>query len=388
MRNLITFIFSNQEFFLFLTFAVALLLIITIAIPSTSGQIAPTTKTISAYEINTRPNITKPQSESYGYDNSPLENITQLYKNCPAEVAIVVHGWYLNESQAKEKFDRVKMSLENNSYYNTSLVGFSWKSDLNWSDSKIMAKYNGPTLADFIFNLANTCKQQHSTDIKIRLVGHSLGSGVILSSLDSLHKNSMWNSNDFKITSVHLMGAAVDDDEVSKDDADVYTDNNSSEIKSAYGKAIEEEVIRFYNLFNMEDDTLEPGNISETKPIHYYDFNSLENQPVYYPYYEQDLALGQNGSQSNISKPLNYVDINVKEQIPLLVDADGNGECDYRKQEKGTNPITWTCTITKVGDNHAGYFGFRVNNTRLEDDGAMNVVVNDWKSETPSINQD
>ena len=47
------------------------------------------------------------------------------------------------------------------------------------------------------------------------------------------------------------MGAAVDDDEVSKNAADVISFDG---IKSAYGKAIEEEVSYFYNLFNSEDD--------------------------------------------------------------------------------------------------------------------------------------
>ena len=39
------------------------------------------------------------------------------------------------------------------------------------------------------------------------------------------------------------------------------------------------------------------------------------------------------------------------------------------------------CTINAVGENHFGYFGFRsaVNGT-LIDDGAMNVVVSNWRN--------
>jgi hypothetical protein len=40
--------------------------------------------------------------------------------------------------------------------------------------------------------------------------------------------------------------------------------------------------------------------------------------------------------------------------------------------------------ITGAGDSHFGYFGFRdiANNTKLKDDGAMDVVVNNWKNIT------
>ena len=55
------------------------------------------------------------------------------------------------------------------------------------------------------------------------------------------------------------MGAAVDDVEVSKNSADV---SSSDGIKISYGKAIENQVTHFYNLFDSEDDALEPGDIA------------------------------------------------------------------------------------------------------------------------------
>jgi hypothetical protein len=41
--------------------------------------------------------------------------------------------------------------------------------------------------------------------------------------------------------------------------------------------------------------------------------------------------------------------------------------------------------ITEAGDSHFEYFGFRdaVDNTKLEDDGAMNIVVDNWKNVMP-----
>jgi hypothetical protein len=167
------------------------------------------------------------------------------------------------------------------------------------------------------------------------------------------------------------MGAAIDDDEVSKNPSDV----GSSDIKLAYGKAIEKEVLNFYNLFNPNDDMLEPGDIVDSK---YSPFNSAENQPVVYPYAEQDLALGQNGSQSNITKPqTNYVDVNVENEIRFINDSDGNGNCDF------TFPPAYICNIKGVGDNHEGYIGFRSTNKDKPflDDGAINVVVEQWREQ-------
>jgi hypothetical protein len=55
---------------------------------------------------------------------------------------------------------------------------------------------------------------------------------MILSALQSLHADPVWNNstNNFKVASVHLMGAAVDDSEVSKDPSDVSNDS----LKRAY----------------------------------------------------------------------------------------------------------------------------------------------------------
>jgi esterase/lipase superfamily enzyme len=313
------------------------------------------TKSIPVYEVSTRQNLNTLQGESFGYNNHPLENITGLLKNCSEqEVIIVVHGWGINEAKAKERFDRVKLSLENNSYYNTSLVGFSWKSDLIWSEAKKTANDNGATLAKFIFDLINTCKQEFGKDIKVRLIGHSLGARVILSSLNNLLKNLYWKNNNYTIASVNLLGATVDNEEVSKFKRDIDIDGtNWNSIKTNYGQAIEQVVKDFYNYYNPEDNAFQ-----------------------IYPSYEGDWALGQTGYQTtpfNIvqSLPANYHQTNVQDEIPPSCDADGDKEPDF--------PLATNMIIAR-GDNHGGYFGFRdtENDTRLVDDGAMNVVVDNW----------
>jgi hypothetical protein len=136
--------------------------------------------------------------------------------------------------------------------------------------------------------------------------------------------------------------------------------------------------LKFYNLVNQEDDALEPGlvNILPWLPA-YGSWNTVEVQPVYYPYYEQDLALGQSGIQSSISEestPGNYLDIFMDErEIPFSLDnADADSTCDLRYP----TPFGFVCTIALDGDNHLGYIGFRgPTPNSLRNNGAMDIVL-------------
>jgi hypothetical protein len=311
---------------------------------------------------------------SRDYDAS--DNIPGLDRQCEGEVAIYVHGvWTTTVSpsfpyfeNAIEIFDRARMSLAD-LQYRIPLIGFSWDSNTpispaGWWTAKIIAKENGPKLAEFLYDLKETCP-----NTAIRLIAHSMGARVVLSSLDSLTNNPDWNNNNFKIASVHLMGAAVDDDEVSKNAADVLS---SDGIRSAYGNAIEKEVVRFYNLYNPEDDVLEGDDECAV----------FICQPIYYPKHEHDLALGQSGAQSGIDIPENYDQINARSQIDFNVDADGDWLCDL------LIPSTTLCSINRAGDNHFGYPGFRFRSLfftpflggTLIDNGAMNIVVDNWNN--------
>jgi len=186
-----------------------------------------------------------------GYkDKYDFGKISELTKECPPEIAIFVHGWHHNDLKAKERLDRVKMSLDKNNY-TIPLIGLSWPSDKDWDDAKLIAKNTGPKLAKFITNYSDNCKNQNHKDISVRLISHSLGARVLLSTLESLNTNQVWNTNNYKIASVHLMGAAVDDEEVSKNPNDI---DGDSIIKYTYGKAIQQEVDRFYNLYDPEDN--------------------------------------------------------------------------------------------------------------------------------------
>jgi pimeloyl-ACP methyl ester carboxylesterase len=322
------------------------------------------TERIPLYYVSTR----DPQSTPYeivtgpvGYGNEIYQDFSKL--TCQNEtVVIFVHGWEESEDSVKERLNRVKLSLENNSFI-YPLIGFSWPSNTNWPDARSIAAENGPNLADLISSIKNECP---GTDI--RLVAHSLGARVVLSSLDSLHENQTWNNNNFTIKSVDLLGAAVDDEEVSTNPDDILIDpTNFGTPKSAYGQAIEAVVTNFTNFFSSKDNTLEP-NLE--KPI--------------YPFFETDLALGQSGYQKipyKIKLPGNYNENDVKDELVAYCDADGDHKIDF--------PFVDGQTIT-TGDNHRGYLGYRnVNdNSTISDDGAIDIVVNNWNNKTsnPSPN--
>ena len=129
-------------------------------------------------------------------------------------------------------------------------------------------------------------------------------------------------------------------------------------------------------MYNTRDKVLGPNSASPFSPFQVY------------PSFEGDLALGQNGSQKNpqITSPTNdiYVDINVTKEIPFNKNAPGSGITNYCDDTRIITivPLNTTCMITGPGDSHFGYFGFRdaANPTKLVSDGAMSVVVDNWKN--------
>jgi hypothetical protein len=61
----------------------------------------------------------------------------------------------------------------------------------------------------------------------------------------------------------------------------------------------------------------------------------------------------------------------------LIEDANGDGKCDLPM----STPFGLICIIEDIGDNHFGYIGYRDKNGAWVDDGAMNVVIDNWNSQ-------
>jgi hypothetical protein len=295
--------------------------------------------------------------------------------DCPGELAIYVHSIWTNNSQAEEQTDRVSLSL-NDSGYSIPLIGFSWDSNTvfsldnatlsyqGWVVAKQIANENGPLLGKFISDYETQCPGD-----KIRIIAHSLGSRVTLSALQWIHNNSIeQNSNNTlkEIASVHLMGAAVNNDQISINPNDCIS---YMPYLPCSGEAIQSEVEYFYNLFNPEDNML----AGEINPFCW--ICGLVKSP--YELSEGHNALGAYGAASTIVVPSNFDETDVSSMIIVDTDSNKDGECDVRY------PVTHICAISKNGDNHMGYLGYRDNIDRLtvDDSGAIKQIVNDWQSE-------
>jgi pimeloyl-ACP methyl ester carboxylesterase len=258
--------------------------------------------------------------------------------NCPGEISIYVHGVWSGEEEAEEQVDRVNRSLRD-SGYQVLLVGFSWDSDTEvspegWRLAKEIANTNGHKLAEFISSFQEICPQDN-----VRIIAHSLGARVTLAALQDLYENPEWNN--VRVTSVHLMGAAVDNDQISLDPEDCLA--NTPPLPCS-GQAIESQVQEFFNLYNPMDNVLESS----------------------YIFTDGDLALGHWGVGYTTPEPRNYNQENVLLEIPPFKDADGNGQDDCFDKY-----------IIYSGDNHCGYMGYRTNPW---DNGAIDIVTRDWRS--------
>ena len=362
----------NFRFVMFIIFIIVTSIAVSYTSSLTWGQANsyPLISTRGHYDLNTGQLVQGHDSTDYDATNIP---------NCPPEIAMFIHGWGLDESMAKERYERTLMSLQANNY-SIPLISFSWDSNTTsslsdfglsgWNHAKSIAKDNGPKLAQFIIDYADKCNHENK-ESKIRLITHSLGARIILSGLESLHKNDIWNNNNYTLTSVHLLGAAVDNEEVSKNISDITIDwtNLWTGKTIAYGNAIEQEITDFYNLYSPNDNYLEPKAFMQI-----------------YPSYEYgDWALGQNGYQIlpypiTSSLPQNYKELDVENEIVPICDADGDQKVDF--------PFSKGDIISR-GDNHLGYIGFRnaTDNTKLIDDGAINIVVDNWKNVKPVFSQ-
>jgi hypothetical protein len=340
---------------------VTILIIIQLLIPQfvyVTGQILNTTKTSASFDyynnnntISTRGHfdylktgelIPEYNSTDYQYYNGIGGNASDNIQNeimCPSqkEIVIYIHGAWTDETSANEQVNRTAMSLQTNNY-TIPLIGFSWDSNTpfseeGWKTAKTIAANNGPKLAQFILDFKNKCE-----DSDIRLIAHSLGAAIVNSTLVSLSSNNnnqeVNTNSDFNITSVHLLGAAIDRSEIAAN--------------TTFGKAIEKVVDNFYNLRNSEDNMLE------------YIYKNVENED----------ALGLLGIQHSLPIPRDYIEGQVDSEIPPIQDADGNSRLDC-----------FDFFVLLPGDNHCGYIGFRglpPFENILRNDGSMDVVVQDW----------
>jgi hypothetical protein len=277
--------------------------------------------------------------------HEPLHNLTDYSKSgipaCPTEVAAYVHGVGVDDTNANEQAQRISLSLDTNNYA-IPVIGFSWDSNTSplqkdwWKIAKEISQKNRPKLAQFIVDYMTDCRQKKQ-DATIRIIAHSLGAQVFESALSYLNNSQEWNENKSMIKSVHFLGAAIDSSVAAKN--------------TSFGKNIVHNVNNFDNLYSPEDNALE-SSYSDT---------------------DKEEALGLTGILNEKEEPENYIPHNVETEILPFPDADGNGVLGCFDNFV----IYW-------GDNHCGYMGFRYlfpYNDKLKDDGAINIIADDWQKE-------
>ena len=168
------------------------------------GKIFPKISTRGFYDLKTGKTL-----KNIAYDVYPKTSFEKISQK--SEIVIMIHGLRNNKSGALAKYVIAEKRLKTLNYkhdvvgysYDSNTAGVQYKSTA-LSALKVgvtIAKKNGKNLSKFIKDL-----KSKNSSIKIRLMGHSLGAQVILSTIESLAKNS---ENNGIIESVHLFGASI-----------------------------------------------------------------------------------------------------------------------------------------------------------------------------------
>lgn len=139
----------------------------------------------------------------------PKKSFERLYGQ--NEITIMIHGLRNNSQGAVNKFEIAKKRLKQLGYQ-YPVIGFSYDSNTKGAHLKKtemhalkvgqrIAQKNGKNLCNFIIDF-----KKKSPKTKIRLMGHSLGTQVILSTIENLSKHK--HSNDI-LETIYFFGASI-----------------------------------------------------------------------------------------------------------------------------------------------------------------------------------
>ena len=168
------------------------------------SKIFPRVSTRGFYDLQNGKTLTNTYYEIY-----PPQKIETIINK--SEFVIMIHGLRNNKSGALAKYIIAEKRLKR-LHYKHSVIGYSYDSNIVGVQYKstaisalktglIIAKKNGRNLARFILDA-----KKKNPPVKIRLMGHSLGAQVILSTIEILSKNS---KNRNIIESIHLFGGSI-----------------------------------------------------------------------------------------------------------------------------------------------------------------------------------
>jgi esterase/lipase superfamily enzyme len=143
------------------------------------------------------------------YSIYPKKSLQRLYDK--KELVIMIHGLRNDISDAQQKFLIAKKKLKQVGYSNP-IIGFSYDSNTKGAHLKKsalkalrigqkIAQQNGDNLSKFIIDF-----KKKSPKTKIRLIGHSLGTEVILSTIMKLSHNTKYHNI---VESAHFFGSSI-----------------------------------------------------------------------------------------------------------------------------------------------------------------------------------
>ena len=150
------------------------------------GKIFPKISTRGYYDLKTGKTL-----KNTSYDVYPKTTFDKLLQK--SEIVIMIHGLRNNKSGALAKYVIAEKRLKSLNYKH-DVIGYSYDSNTAGVQYKstalsalkigvLIAKKNGKNLSKFILDV-----KSKNPSIKVRLMGHSLGAQVILSTIQSLAK--------------------------------------------------------------------------------------------------------------------------------------------------------------------------------------------------------
>ena len=165
------------------------------------------------------------------------------------EITIMIHGLRNNASGALTKFVIAKRRLAHLGY-KYPVIGYSYDSNttgalyiMRLHIGVTIANKNGRNLARFVTDF-----KRKSPGTKIRLMGHSLGAHVILSTIKNLAKST---KNKGIIEAVYLFGGSIPSDALSVKNASYAQKIVSTKIRNYYSP--HDEVLRVADHWNWVD---------------------------------------------------------------------------------------------------------------------------------------
>lgn len=189
------------------------------------------------------------------YHLYPKKIFQKLYGK--KEITIMIHGLRNNRTDALQKFMIAQKRLKQIGYL-YPVIGFSYDANIKRAHIKKyelkalrvgqkIAKQNGRNLSKFLIDF-----KKKSPKTKIRLIGHSLGTEVIASTIVQLAKNK---KNHNIIESVHFFGSSL---------------NNNFANSKKYGKSMQNIISKkIKNYYSPSDEVLKLSHLegSIKKPL-------------------------------------------------------------------------------------------------------------------------